>query len=75
MLALVAGLSASPALAMTDDQANAAVPAAALLAQAAPADPLSAGDPPPNDIVVIGTRRTDRTLTNSPSPVDVISSA
>lgn len=28
-----------------------------------------------SDIVVIGTRRTDRTLTNSPSPVDVISAA
>lgn len=28
---------------------------------------------PANDIVVLGTRRTDRTLTTSPSPVDVIS--
>ncbi|WP_260598419.1 TonB-dependent receptor plug domain-containing protein [Sphingomonas endolithica] len=28
-----------------------------------------------SEVVVIGTRRTDRTLTNSPSPVDVISSA
>ncbi|MBW6526545.1 TonB-dependent receptor [Sphingomonas sp. RHCKR7] len=30
---------------------------------------------PETDIVVLGTRRTDRTLTNSPSPVDVISAA
>ncbi|MFD1843983.1 TonB-dependent receptor plug domain-containing protein [Sphingomonas qilianensis] len=28
-----------------------------------------------SEVIVIGTRRTDRTLTNSPSPVDVISSA
>ncbi|MBE2992663.1 TonB-dependent receptor [Sphingomonas sp. CFBP 13603] len=29
----------------------------------------------PSDILVLGTRRTDRTLANSPSPVDIISSA
>ena len=28
-----------------------------------------------DDVVVIGTRRTDRTVTDSPSPVDIISSA
>nr|WP_238542283.1 TonB-dependent receptor [Sphingomonas sp. PAMC 26621] len=77
MFALSAGLAASPALAVTEAQANAAVPAAATLAstQAEPAEQAAPGDAPPNDIVVIGTRRTDRTLTNSPSPVDVISSA
>jgi iron complex outermembrane receptor protein len=30
---------------------------------------------PPSDILVLGTRRTDRTLANSASPVDIISSA
>ncbi|WP_010162754.1 TonB-dependent receptor plug domain-containing protein [Sphingomonas sp. PAMC 26617] len=77
MFALSAGLAASPALAVTEAQANAAVPAAATLAstQTEPAEQAASGDAPPNDIVVIGTRRTDRTLTNSPSPVDVISSA
>jgi len=33
-----------------------------------------AADQTPQTVVVIGTRRSDRTLTNSPSPVDVISS-
>src|SRR5947209_9657134 len=28
-----------------------------------------------DEIVITGTRRTDRTVTNSPSPIDVISSA
>ncbi len=75
--ALAAGLAASPALAATDAQANAAVVVATTLAadQAEPAGQAAPGDTPPSDIVVIGTRRTDRTLTNSPSPVDVISSA
>lgn len=40
-------------------------------AAAAPA----VAEQPAGDIVVLGTRRTDRTLTNSPSPVDVISAA
>ena len=31
-------------------------------------------EPPAADIVVIGTRRTDRTLTTSASPIDVIGS-
>ena len=48
-------------------------------AQSAPVDaPVSATpttDDHSKDVVVLGTRRTDRTLTNSPSPVDVISSA
>ncbi|GAA3699951.1 TonB-dependent receptor [Sphingomonas cynarae] len=35
----------------------------------------AASDEPAGDIVVLGTRRTDRTLTNSASPVDVISAA
>jgi iron complex outermembrane receptor protein len=38
-------------------------------------DAASATPEPSNDIVVLGTRRTDRTLATSPSPVDVISSA
>ena len=38
--------------------------------------PLAAREPDVgNDIIVLGTRRTDRTLTNSASPVDVISAA
>lgn len=57
-----------------------AVPAAAW-AQTTPAtDPTQADAPAAaavedtKDVIVLGTRRTDRTLTNSPSPVDVISS-
>ena len=41
-------------------------------AQTAPADSTAKA---PDDIVVIGTRRTDRTVTTSASPIDVISSA
>lgn len=48
-------------------QAEAAQDASASAGTAASADP--------SDIVVLGTRRTDRTLANSPSPVDVISAA
>lgn len=66
-LALIAGLGASPAI-------------AAPIAAPAPAAPAVAPDAaesqePPSDIVVIGTRRTDRTLTNSASPIDVISAS
>ncbi len=64
----VALLSGSAAYAAKPDPAPAAVqesPSQAAPAEAEPAD----------DIVVLGTRRTDRTLTNSPSPVDVISAA
>ncbi len=47
--------------------------------QTDPADAPAAATPTTqdhsSDVVVIGTRRTDRTLTNSASPVDVISSA
>ncbi len=49
-------------------QAEAAQDASASAGTAASADPS-------DDIVVLGTRRTDRTLANSPSPVDVISAA
>ena len=41
---------------------------------ATPQDTATAAEPS-SDIVVLGTRRTDRTLANSPSPVDVISAA
>nr|WP_244646525.1 TonB-dependent receptor [Sphingomonas sp. CFBP 8760] len=50
-------------------------------APAAPTAPVespqdaAASAEPASDIVVLGTRRTDRTLTNSASPVDVISAA
>ncbi len=47
-----------------------AIEGSAAAQQAAPA-----ADQTPQTVVVIGTRRSDRTLTNSPSPVDVISSA
>ncbi len=68
-LALIAGLGASPAIA-----APIAAPAPA---SAAPGVAPDAAEPqePPSDIVVIGTRRTDRTLTNSASPIDVISAS
>jgi iron complex outermembrane receptor protein len=49
-------------------QADAPQDASASAGTAASADPA-------DDIVVLGTRRTDRTLANSPSPVDVISAA
>lgn len=66
-LALIAGLGASPAI-------------AAPVVAAAPPVPVAAPDAaqqeaPPSDIVVIGTRRTDRSVTNSASPIDVISAA
>ena len=44
-------------------------------AQDAAAPAASADSEPVQTVVVIGTRRTDRTLTNTASPVDVISSA
>jgi iron complex outermembrane receptor protein len=55
--------------------ASTAIVASLLLSD--PASAQSAAKPydDKGDIVVIGTRRTDRTLTNSASPVDVISSA
>ncbi len=39
---------------------------------AAPTKPVAEAAPAADDIIVLGTRRTDRTLTNSASPVDVI---
>ena len=60
----------NPAAAVAPLAAQAAVPqdASASAGTGVTADP-------GNDVVVLGTRRTDRTLTNSPSPVDVISAA
>ncbi len=61
--------------------ASAAISASMLVsslavAQAAPAAPAATTDAPKaEDIVVLGTRRQDRTLTNSASPVDVISAS
>ncbi len=49
-------------------------PAAATVPVESPQD-TAAADEPAGEIVVLGTRRTDRTLTNSASPVDVISAA
>lgn len=51
-----------------------AIATALLLSDAAAAQTASADDSK-SDIVVIGTRRTDRTVTTSASPIDVISSA
>ncbi len=50
--------------------ASAAVLPAAAVAQTAPA--VAADSKQDAEIVVLGTRRTDRTLTNSASPVDII---
>jgi iron complex outermembrane receptor protein len=58
----VAALGATPALAQT---APATQPPST---QAAPEEPATRSD----DIVVIGTRRTDRSVTDSASPIDVI---
>ncbi len=53
---------------------SAVTPSVAMAAQQAPAAASDAtADEPKSDIVVIGTRRTDRTVTNSASPIDVIS--
>jgi iron complex outermembrane recepter protein len=49
------------------------VPAGPALAQ--DAQGAEEGEVSENEVVVIGTRRTDRSSTNSPSPVDVISAA
>ena len=45
-----------------------------VLAQAAPAATTAAADDGAAQIVVLGTRRTDRTSTSSASPIDIISS-
>ena len=68
LLALAVASAATPALAETrrGAEATAAVVQATEPAAQAPAD---------KDIVVIGTRRTDRSVTDSASPIDVIGSA
>ncbi len=76
----VALLAGSAAFAATpgsgqDGAASAPTPAPASAVQESVPDAASATPEPSNDIVVLGTRRTDRTLATSPSPVDVISSA
>ncbi len=68
--ALTKGALASTVMGLALIAANPAFAQAA----AKPADAATA-DAPASDIVVIGTRRTDRTVADSASPVDVISSA
>jgi iron complex outermembrane receptor protein len=80
MLALIAGLAAGPAFAAegADRGGTPQVqpsPASGSGAQAEVVSQIESGEAPPGDIVVLGTRRTDRTLVNSASPVDVISAA
>ena len=69
----VALLSGSAAFAATPD--TVADAAATATQDVSPQAAAPAVDDPPSDILVLGTRRTDRTLANSPSPVDIISSA
>lgn len=72
----VALLAGSAAFAATPGSGqDGAAPAPASAVQESVPDAASATPEPSNDIVVLGTRRTDRTLATSPSPVDVISSA
>lgn len=71
LLALAAASVATPALAAANRDANPAEGGAVGVQTGAPAAEASED----KEIVVIGTRRTDRTLTNSASPVDVISAA
>jgi iron complex outermembrane recepter protein len=52
-----------------------AVSGAPAFAQSAPQAADEAGQPKGEDIIVIGTRRTDRSITDSASPIDVIGSA
>ena len=68
LLALAVASAATPALAEERREAEAAT---AGLQSSEPA----AQAPADGDIVVIGTRRTDRSVTDSASPIDVISSA
>lgn len=53
----------------------AAPPQAAAAQDTSASSGTAASVDPSEDVVVLGTRRTDRTLANSPSPVDVISAA
>ncbi len=66
--AFAADTEAAAATALITTQAAASQDTSASSGTAASQDPAS-------EIVVLGTRRTDRTLANSPSPVDVISAA
>jgi iron complex outermembrane receptor protein len=59
-IAIATASFSAPALAQTTPDAPAAAPAE---------------ETPVSDIVIIGTRRSDRTATNSASPVDIISAA
>lgn len=68
----VALLTSSAAFAATPDAAPASAQAEAPQDTSASAGTAASNDPA-DDIVVLGTRRTDRTLANSASPVDVIS--
>ncbi len=74
-VALLAGSAAFAATPGSGQDGAAPTPAPASAAQESVPDAASATPEPSNDIVVLGTRRTDRTLATSPSPVDVISSA
>lgn len=71
LLALAVASAATPALAEERREAEAAGGAAGLQTS----EPAAAKAPADGDIVVIGTRRTDRSVTDSASPIDVISSA
>ncbi len=78
---LLAGLSAMALTAATQANAQAAAAppatppeAAAESADAPPAENAAPADArPENDIIVTGTRRVDRTVADSPVPIDVIS--
>jgi len=73
---LFAGTSAQAANPAPNTTANSAAVTQAEAPQDASASAGTAASADPgSDIVVLGTRRTDRTLANSPSPVDVISAA
>ncbi|MBD8737495.1 TonB-dependent receptor plug domain-containing protein [Sphingomonas sp. CFBP 13706] len=74
-VALLAGSAAFAATPGSGQNGAAPTPAPASAVQESVPDAASATPEPSNDIVVLGTRRTDRTLATSPSPVDVISSA
>ncbi len=74
-VALLAGSAAFAATPGSGQDGAAPTPAPASAVQESVPDAASATPEPSNDIVVLGTRRTDRTLATSPSPVDVISSA
>ncbi len=74
-VALLAGSAAFAATPGSGQDGATPTPAPAGAVQESVPDAASATPEPSNDIVVLGTRRTDRTLATSPSPVDVISSA